>query len=281
MANRRMFSNKVIDTDLFLDMPMSTQNLYFHLCMRADDDGFIDSPKRISRMIGTGDDDLKVLFTKRFVIPFESGVCVIRHWRVHNYIKKDRYAETFYKYEKSMLDVNEDGSYALLPEKKEDDYGTEVEPKWIQDGTEVGDKVVPQSKSKSKSKSKVSNNMRTEDDIFENLWQLYPEKKGKTKVSKKTKEELAKKEDQVMQAIENYITDTDERRKNFLELKYQYGSTFFNGGYVDYLPENFTPYVAPTVVKNIKKNSFHLGENTRSSDVTNEELEAILLRKKG
>jgi len=113
IANRRMFSLKIIDTDLFLDMPLSTQALYFHLSMRADDDGFIGNPKKIQRMIGSCEDDMKVLITKQFIIPFESGVCVIKHWRVHNYIQTDRYHSTFYKLEKSMLEEN-NNTYDLL-----------------------------------------------------------------------------------------------------------------------------------------------------------------------
>ncbi|MGO5075216.1 phage replication initiation protein [Clostridium sporogenes] len=108
-----MFSLSIIDTDLFLDMPLSTQALYFHLSMRADDDGFIGNPKKIQRMIGSSEDDMKVLITKQFIIPFESGVCVIKHWRVHNYIQTDRYHSTFYKLEKSMLEEN-NNTYDLL-----------------------------------------------------------------------------------------------------------------------------------------------------------------------
>ena len=83
-----MFSLKVVDTDAFLDMPQSSQLLYFHLAMRADDDGFVSNPKKIMRMLGTQDDDIKVLVLKKFIIPFESGICVIKHWRIHNYIQK-------------------------------------------------------------------------------------------------------------------------------------------------------------------------------------------------
>ena len=90
MAERRMFSKLIIDSDMFLDMPLSTQALYFHLSMRADDDGFVNNPKKIQRMIGCNDDDLKVLITKKFIIPFESGICVIKHWKIHNYIRNDR-----------------------------------------------------------------------------------------------------------------------------------------------------------------------------------------------
>lgn len=112
MAQKRMFSLKIIDTDIFLDMPNSTQLLYFHLAMRADDDGFIASPKKIQRMTGCSDDDMKILIGKQLIIPFESGICVIKHWRVHNYIAKDRYSPTFYGYEKSLL-TEEDGTYEI------------------------------------------------------------------------------------------------------------------------------------------------------------------------
>ena len=113
MAERRMFSKTIIDSDAFLDMPLSTQALYFHLSMRADDDGFLNNTKRIQRTIGATDDDLKLLIMKRFVIPFEDGVVVIKHWRMNNYIRKDRYTQTVYREEFAMLSVKEDGSYAL------------------------------------------------------------------------------------------------------------------------------------------------------------------------
>ena len=107
MAERRMFARTIIDSDAFLDMPHSTQLLYFHLSMRADDDGFINNPKNIMRMIGCKDDDLSVLTAKKFIIPFESGVVVIKHWRIHNYIRKDTYNETPYKKEKAMLELQQ------------------------------------------------------------------------------------------------------------------------------------------------------------------------------
>lgn len=103
MAQRRMFSLKVIDTDLFLEMPASSQLLYFHLSMRADDDGFIGSPNKIRKMVNCSEDDLKLLTAKQFIIPFESGICVIKHWRIHNYIQNDRYNPTMYLQEKASL----------------------------------------------------------------------------------------------------------------------------------------------------------------------------------
>ena len=115
MAERRMFAKTIIDSDMFLDMPLSTQALYFHLSMRADDDGFINNPRKIQRMIGASDDDLKVLVMKRFILPFDSGVVVIKHWKIHNYIRNDRYKETVYQDEKSQLLLKENGAYTELP----------------------------------------------------------------------------------------------------------------------------------------------------------------------
>lgn len=111
MAERRMFAKTIIDSDAFLDMPLSAQALYFHLSMRADDDGFINNPKKIQRMIGASDDDGKLLLLKRFIIEFESGVVVIKHWKIHNYIQKDRYKPTIYQEEKAMLSEKESKAY--------------------------------------------------------------------------------------------------------------------------------------------------------------------------
>lgn len=114
MADRRMFSKSIIDSDLFLDMPQSAQCLYFHLAMRADDDGFVNAPRKIQRMIGASEDDCRLLVAKQFLVPFDTGVVVIRHWRIHNYIQKDRYKETIYQQEKSTLFLDESGAYGVL-----------------------------------------------------------------------------------------------------------------------------------------------------------------------
>lgn len=111
MAERRMFAKTIIDSDSFLDMPLSAQALYFHLSMRADDDGFINNPKKIQRTIGCADDDMRLLVAKSFIIPFESGVVVIKHWRINNYIQKDRYKPTTYTDERAQLQLKENGSY--------------------------------------------------------------------------------------------------------------------------------------------------------------------------
>lgn len=120
MANRRMMSKDVIDTDNFLDMSLSTQALYFHLLLKADDDGFVKNPKRIMRMIGANDDEMKVLISKKYIFPFESGVCVIKHWRIHNYIQNDRYKETNCTEEKKQLGKNKNSEYYLKSEENDD-----------------------------------------------------------------------------------------------------------------------------------------------------------------
>ena len=111
MAERRMFAKTIIDSDAFLDMPLSTQSLYFHLAMRADDDGFVNNPKKIQRVIGASDDDCKLLIAKRFILTFDSGIIVIKHWKIHNYIQKDRYHETLYTKEKNQLALTEKKAY--------------------------------------------------------------------------------------------------------------------------------------------------------------------------
>lgn len=113
MAERRMFAKSIIDSDAFLDMPLSTQALYFHLAMRADDDGFVNNPKRLSRLIGASDDEMKVLLAKKFILGFDNGVIVIKHWRIHNYIQKDRYKPTNYHEEKELLTTDKNNGYTL------------------------------------------------------------------------------------------------------------------------------------------------------------------------
>ncbi len=113
MAERRMFAKTIIDSDAFLDMPLSTQALYFHLSMRADDDGFINNAKKIQRMLGCNDDDLKILLSKNFIIPFETGVCVIKHWKIHNLIQKDRYKPTVYSEHKNKLSLKNNNVYTM------------------------------------------------------------------------------------------------------------------------------------------------------------------------
>ena len=111
MAERRMFAKTIVLSDAFLDMPMSARCLYFTLGMLADDDGFVNSPKSIMRQVGASIDDMNILLARKFILAFESGVIVIKHWRIHNYIQKDRYKGSKYIEEKSTLAVDENGAY--------------------------------------------------------------------------------------------------------------------------------------------------------------------------
>ena len=139
MAERRMFAKTIVDSDAFLDMPLSTQVLYFHLSMRADDDGFINNPKKIQRMVGCADDDLKLLIAKNFIIPFDSGVVVIKHWRIHNFIRNDRYKETVYQEEKAMLDTKGNKAYTLCqPSGIPNGYQMDTQYRLGKDSLELG-----------------------------------------------------------------------------------------------------------------------------------------------
>lgn len=106
-----MISRQIVDSDAFLDMPVTARLLYYDLNMRADDDGFVNAPKKIMRMVGASSDDMNILMLKKFVIGFESGVVVIKHWRIHNYIRRDTYHETTYKKEKALLELDENKAY--------------------------------------------------------------------------------------------------------------------------------------------------------------------------
>lgn len=128
-----MFTMKIVDSDAFLDMPLSSQCLYFHLNMRADDDGFVNNPRRIQRMIGASDDDMKLLIAKRFLLVFESGVVVIKHWRMNNYLRKDRYTPTQYQEEFQRLCIKDDGAYT----EAENSLSTVGIPTGIPDGNHL------------------------------------------------------------------------------------------------------------------------------------------------
>lgn len=185
MAERRMFAKTIIDSDAFLDMPLSTQALYFHLSMRADDDGFINSPKKVQRMVGCGDDDLKLLIAKNFLIPFESGVVVIKHWKIHNYIRNDRYKPTVYKEEKSQLYLKANNAYTLdktLGIPSDIPNGRQVETQ-VRDSIELGKISIEEDNSKKERNSykqiinEYTSDEETEKAIFEFI-QFFQAKQG-------------------------------------------------------------------------------------------------------
>lgn len=137
MAQKRMFSLQIVDTDAFLDMSQSSQLLYFHLSMRADDEGFVSSPKKIMKMVSCAIGDYEELIEKKFIIPFESGVCVIKHWLIHNIIRMDRFNKTTYQKEKSQLILKDNNSYKLK-QAIESEMATNWQP--------TGNQLVPQVK---------------------------------------------------------------------------------------------------------------------------------------
>ena len=189
MAERRMFAKTIIDSDAFLDMPLSTQSLYFHLSMRADDDVFINNPKKIQRMVGCGDDDLKLLMAKRFILVFDSGVIVIKHWKIHNYIRNDRYKPTLYQEEKAELAEKNSKAYTFKTEvvESENRLGIPDDNRMgYQMDTQVRlgkDRLV---KDKKKNSVEPSSTMS---ELFEKVWKTYPKKTNK----KKAREQFLKK----------------------------------------------------------------------------------------
>ena len=128
MAERRMFARSLLQSDAFLDMPVRTRFVYIMLGMAADDDGFINSPKSVLRQCGATAADLKRLVEEEFLLEFPSGVTVIRHWLVHNLVKRDRYRETAHKEEKAQLTLDENKVYVLCPEPKWNQSGNHLEP---------------------------------------------------------------------------------------------------------------------------------------------------------
>ena len=222
MAQRRMFSKKITETDLFLDMPMSSQCLYFHLNMSADDDGFIGNAKTIRRMIGASEDDLKLLLAKEFLIPFDNGVVVIKDWKIHNYIQKDRYNETIYKAEKSSLVENENKQYQRLDHMDtqciQNVSSPDTQVRLGKDRLGKDIKEIPQ----------PSDDGQSTSERFEVLWKEYPRKEGKKKAFASYKRALKNgvTDEEIMEGLEKY---NQYIKKEKTDRKYiAHGSTWFN-----------------------------------------------------
>ena len=139
MSNKRMFNTQIVDSDAFLSMPLSSQALYFHLGMSADDDGFLNNPVQIARAINASQDDMNLLLLKKFILRFDTGVMVIKHWKINNYIRSDRYKPTLYQDELRQLEVKQDGGYRLLGvvENEKTPIKQEVLPNGYQTDTEI------------------------------------------------------------------------------------------------------------------------------------------------
>ena len=185
MAEKRMFAKTIIDSDLFLDMPVTAQLLYFHLCMRADDDGFINNPKRIMRDVRCSDDDMKMLIAKDYVIPFESGVIVIKHWRLHNYIQKDRYKPSLCD-EKDLLTTNKNKVYERM-DTECIQIGNRLDTECVQ----IGDTDKIRLDKNREDKSRLGKSREDEDKMPDSIGQKCPMDSNKGEENKTCSPELA------------------------------------------------------------------------------------------
>ena len=269
MAEKRMFSMHIIDSDAFLDMPIYAQLLYFHLGMRADDDGFINNPAKIMRIIGINQDDIvllkkamDLLIEKKFIIMFDSGVIVIKHWLVNNYLRSDRKKSTTYIKELNQLKVKQNNSYELIGNlgiPNDNQMSTTCQhrlDKYRLDKNSIDtidhqdDRVIAfDSKKTTKSKTELINE-------FEILWKMYPKKVGKEKSLKKYLE-YSKKDEELFEKVKDGINNYLEYIKtNSIENSYiKHGTTYFNNkSWEDEYPTGKTkPYNTTKVKKEIKK----------------------------
>lgn len=210
MAERRMFAKTIVTSDAFLDMPPTARCLYFTLAMFADDDGFVNNPKSIMRQVGSTTDDMNILIAKKFVLVFESGVIVIKHWRIHNYIRGDRKHETKYAEEMAMLVTDDNGAYTMcqpLDGQLTDNCHTEVR---------LGKDSI--------GKNRINKSIVQEE--FNKLWSLYPKKQGKQSAYKAY--EKARKDgatyEEVEQGIKAYAEYVKDKDAQYIKM----GSSFFN-----------------------------------------------------
>ena len=262
-----MFAKTIIDSDAFLDMPLSTQALYFHLSMRADDEGFLNNANKVMRVIGANQNDYDILLSKRFIIQFPDGICVIKHWRIHNWIRGDRKKDTIYQQEREMLDVKQNGAYTLVDSHLVDTCQTvdgqnadgcqhsigkdSIGKDSIGDtySSDISDSPAVNSASKTK---KI--NKKNADALFEVLWAMYPNKRGKGSVSETKKLALLKiGKEEMERAIKRYLAEQEQMTWR----KTKNGSTFFNSGYVDYLDANYVPAEVESLEKQNPNNQFN------------------------
>lgn len=245
MARKRMFRLDVLETDAFMDMPLTTQALYFHLNMRADDDGFIGNPKQIVRLIGASQDDLKLLIAKRFVLTFEDGVIVIKHWRMHNTLSANRYKETNFVEDKAMLRIKENKAYSFeAGEVICDEHQIAISKRQTKDEQ----KTNPEKNSIGKDSIDKNNIYSVH---FDSFWKCYPRKKEKQKAYKAYLARLNDgfSEDQLLEACINYAAECEKQKRDERYIKL--GATFLsvNEPFVDYLDANLSKTTTPSKTK--------------------------------
>ena len=224
MAERRMFAKTIIDSDAFLDMPMSARLLYYDLGMRADDDGFINSPKKIMRMIGASNDDVNILIARKFVIPFDSGVVVIKHWRINNYLRNDRYTETKYLEEKSNLEVDKNGSYTA-----KNNTGIPVGIPTVSTGkVRLGkDSIGKDINTISCNGNSIIEVLSKKEMWFESFWEIYPKHQDKKKAKQKFLKLCTdkKKYQEIMQGLRNVLPVWAKKDNKYIPMP----TTWLNG----------------------------------------------------
>ena len=196
MAERRMFAKTIVDSDAFLDMPVTARLLYYDLGMRADDDGFVNSPKKIMRLVGASEDDLRILCMRKFIIPFDNGIVVIKHWKIHNYIQSDRYHETNYKEQKAMLELDENKAYRM-PERA-------MDTPCIQNGYNM-DTQVRLGKSKSKDRDRLESGKGSIDNTH-----LPPKGEPDTNL-----EEMFGYNQYLLEAVKDWLAYKKEKRQQY------------------------------------------------------------------
>ena len=247
MANKRMFSMDIVDSDAFLDLPLSAQALYFQLGMRADDDGAIGNVKAIRRYIGASEKDLTALMEHRFLLLIDN-IVFIKHWKINNYIVPNRHHDTAYREQFLKLKVKDNKSYTELY-KRNTPCNTKGTTDVVKE--DIQDALLEENRVEETRKEEKSNTLGDSDEpptvkktmldgFFDSIWKLYPRKEGKGSVSKTQKQKLQK---IGYEQMERCIVRYKAKLKNDgTEEKYiKQGSTFFNSGYVDYLDENYEP----------------------------------------
>ena len=257
--NKRMISMDIMNSDAFLDIPLTAQMLYTHLVIRADDDGFIGNAIRICRYVGCTQRDLQILIDNRFILLI-NNVVIVKHWKMHNNVPKDRYVPTVYQEEYKALRIKDNGSYTECKQNDYTEYNIE-ESFCKQSGdkvkTDCNQNVSLKERERVKVKERVKENKNTLvhsgemhdtenpflEQFFESIWKLYPLKKGKGQVSKTKKQVLQRiGYEQIKRCVDRYVT---EIRFSGKEKFMMHGSTFFNSGYVDYLDENYVDREQP------------------------------------
>ena len=219
-----MFAKTIIDSDAFLDMPMSARLLYYDLGMRADDDGFINSPKKIMRMIGASNDDVNILIARKFVIPFDSGVVVIKHWRINNYLRNDRYTETKYLEEKSNLEVDKNGSYTA-----KNNTGIPVGIPMVSTGkVRLGkDSIGKDINTISCNGNSIIEVLSKKEMWFESFWEIYPKHQDKKKAKQKFLKLCTdkKKYQEIMDGLRNVLPVWAKKDTKYIPMP----TTWLNG----------------------------------------------------